>query len=435
MMNRRNFLKYSSAALASNALMSNVTWAAAPGYTGEFLLQVQVFAGWDVASFCDPKQDSTINSWAASQSTKTAGNLSYAPFANNAQLFDNHHDKMLVVNGVNSFTNSHSAGRLYSFTGFNGGGYPSLSALFAADKGTSVPIPVIFNGGDFFTQGLVAASKLGNNPTSFLQILENESPTNNNKPFLKQQQYSLLQQFNQRRYENKAGAVSNLPKETVSIADYGKSIQPSTTFANFKPLLEQVESTQTSPHANGRSYDYENKLLKQAKFSLLAFASGLSVSADIVAKGFDTHSNHDTGHVTPLSDLTSTLDYIWVLAEELGIADRLNVYVASDFGRTPFYNNNLGKDHWAVGSNLIMKKNAPWAGKAVGSTDANLNAQKVNRVAPSTSKDANGVILEPKHVMQAMRKQLGIDQSAAALAFPLKVDVGEEVDLFATSSA
>ncbi|WP_185962612.1 DUF1501 domain-containing protein [Thalassomonas sp. M1454] len=429
-MNRRNFLKYSTAALASNAIMSNVTWAADPGYTGEFLLQVQVFAGWDVASFCDPKQDADINTWAATDTIKTAGNIKYAPFANNGPLFENHHDKMLVVNGVNSFTNSHSAGRLYSFTGFNGGGYPSLSALFAAEKGARVPIPVIFNGGDFFTQGIVAASKLGNNATPFLQILENEKPTNNNKPFLKQEQYSLIQQFNQRRSNNQLGVENTLPKEKIALADYDKSIQPSAAFSNFKPLLTQVEAKETTPHANGRSYNYENKVLKQAKFSLLAFASGLSVSADIVATGFDSHSDHDNKQAIAMSDLASTLDYIWVLAEELGIADRLNVYVASDFGRTPFYNNNLGKDHWAVGSNLIMKKNAPWAGKVVGSTDANLNAQKVNRAAPSTSHDANGVMLEPKHVMQAMRKQLGIDQSPVATAFPLKIDAGDEVDIF-----
>ncbi len=432
MMKRRSFLKYSSAAIASNALMSNITWAAEPGYSGEFLLQVQVRAGWDVASFCDPKQDESINHWAASNTIQTAGKLQYAPFANNAQLFDNHHDKMLVINGVNAYTNSHSAGRLYNFTGYNGGGYPSLSALFAAANGADVPIPVIYNGGDFFTQGIVAASKLGKDVDPFLQILENQSPVNNTKPFLQEQQYSLLQQFNQRRYNNKSGSANTLPKEQISIADYGRSIQPSAAFANFQPLLESVESSETSG-AYERSYNFEDQLLKQAKFALLAFASGLSVSGDIVAKGFDTHDDHDNRQSVALSDLASTLDYIWVLAEELGIADRLNVYVASDFGRTPFYNNDAGKNHWAVGSNVIMKKNAPWAGKVIGSTDGNLNSQKVNRVNPTSNNDENGVILEPKHVMQAMRKQLGIDQSAAALAFPMKVDFGDEVDLFATS--
>ena len=40
-----------------------------------------------------------------------------------------------------------------------------------------------------------------------------------------------------------------------------------------------------------------------------------------------------------------------------------------DFGRTNFYNDGNGKDHWPIGSYMIMEKDAPWGNRVVGLTD------------------------------------------------------------------
>ncbi len=37
-----------------------------------------------------------------------AGNIRYAPFARNEAFFENHHDKMLVINGVDAQTGTTS---------------------------------------------------------------------------------------------------------------------------------------------------------------------------------------------------------------------------------------------------------------------------------------------------------------------------------------
>ncbi len=55
------------------------------------------------------------------------------------------------------------------------------------------------------------------------------------------------------------------------------------------------------------------------------------------------HGDHDRRHHQALSDLNNDIDYLWTKAEELGIANRLTVVVSSDFGRTPFYNDQMAR--------------------------------------------------------------------------------------------
>ncbi|MEP5763751.1 MAG: DUF1501 domain-containing protein [Halieaceae bacterium] len=100
-----------------------------------------------------------------------------------------------------------------------------------------------------------------------------------------------------------------------------------------------------------------------------------------------------------------------------GIADRITLVIGSDFGRTPFYNSGAGKDHWPVGSVIVMEKNAAWGDRVVGSTDNIQNARKIN---PGTlQRDESGTIIYPKHVRKALRGYLGLadDLRFAPFAF------------------
>jgi len=73
-------------------------------YTGPLLLQVQADGGWDVTSYCDPKVnqpgEKPITNWAVSAEPLSAGGINFAPFANNQVFFEQYHQKMLVINGV-----------------------------------------------------------------------------------------------------------------------------------------------------------------------------------------------------------------------------------------------------------------------------------------------------------------------------------------------
>ena len=159
------------------------------------------------------------------------------------------------------------------------------------------------------------------------------------------------------------------------------------------------------------------RLRRQAQLTVLAFKTGVAVSADLWLGGFDTHATHDPDHEWLLGNLTDSVDYLWEYAEEHGVADRMVVVIGSDFGRTNFYNAQSGKDHWPIGSFVVMEKNQPWTGRAVGETDGLHFAHRIN---PRTLRrdDRNGTIIYPKHVHKALRRYLGIASTPGAQRFP-----------------
>ena len=143
---------------------------------------------------------------------------------------------------------------------------------------------------------------------------------------------------------------------------------------------------------------------------MLAFKTGVAVSAELWLGGFDTHTNHDRDHEWLLANLTRSVDYLWEYAEVHGVADRLVVVIGSDFGRTNFYNAGDGKDHWPIGSYIVMEKNQTWTNRVVGETD---ELHFAYRIDPRTLRrdDQGGTILYPKHIHKALRRYLGIEHS------------------------
>ena len=130
--------------LLSKALITN-------GYSGPLLLQIQAEGGWDVTSYCDPKVnqpgEKVITNWSKSAEPLTAGGIAYAPFGNNETFFERHHKKMLVINGIDTQTNSHTTGVLHNWSGRNAEGFPSLPALFAAHHSPESAMPYVNFGG------------------------------------------------------------------------------------------------------------------------------------------------------------------------------------------------------------------------------------------------------------------------------------------------
>ena len=113
------------------------------------------------------------------------------------------------------------------------------------------------------------------------------------------------------------------------------------------------------------------------------------------------------------SDSDNSLQW---LAKQI-VADRLVVVMGSDFGRTNFYNAGDGKDHWPIGSYIVMEKNQTWTNRVVGETD---ELHFAYRIDPRTLRrdDQGGTSLYPKHIHKALRRYLGIEHSWGAQRFP-----------------
>ena len=185
-------------------------------------------------------------------------------------------------------------------------------------------------------------------------------------------------------------------------------------YADAVPPENELQQEETY---SGPLRAYISTLRRQAQLTVLAFKTGVAVAADLWLGGFDTHTYHDPDHEWLLGNLTDSVDYLWEYAEEHGVADRMVVVIGSDFGRTNFYNSVDGKDHWPIGSYIIMEKDQPWTGRAVGETDGLHFTQRIN---PRTLRrdDRNGTIIYPKHVHKALRRYLGIENSPDVQRFP-----------------
>tara|TARA_B110000438_G_C15653190_1_gene580489 strand:- start:166 stop:975 length:810 start_codon:yes stop_codon:yes gene_type:complete len=232
----------------------------------------------------------------------------------------------------------------------------------------------------------------------------------------------ILAQYQQQRIERLQAKQSLASRLERSIGQFASA-------KNGQPLLDRLAANIPTTLVDNFDSDGEwNPLLRQAQVALAAYKSGLCVSCDLVASGFDTHANHDVDQATALRRLQNGIEYLWIEAERQGIADKVKVLVSSDFGRSPEYNDGEGKDHWPIGSAMFMQKNATWGNRVIGSTSTNHQALAIDPV--SFQPADNGIVLKPKDIQQSMRKLAGIDQHPLSLQFPL---AAQEMDFFSSN--
>ena len=417
-MDRRDFMK---AALGVGAVTGfRVPLANAADYNGKLFVFIQADGGWDPTSFCDPKSnvngEPTINHWAERDEVRRAGNIRYAPFAKNQAFFDKYYQRILVVNGVDAQTNSHTAGVVHNWSGRISEGYPTTTALLAAHNGPGLSMPYLSFGGYSNTAGLAVFTRL-NNPTEVRNIANPELTGGDpsRRPFFGLEDWSAIVRHRDMRMARLAAAPNLMPREVRNRDLYAASLDPGAaeglrSYADMIPSGDDLQQTE-------EYLVFRSTLKRQAQLAVLAFRAGVAVSADMRLGGFDTHDDHDRDQGWLLGNLTDSVDFLWDYAELQGVADRLVVVMGSDFGRTNKYNAEAGKDHWPIGSFLVMEKNQPWANRVVGETDELHFARKINP-ATLNRDDSGGTLIHPKHVHKALRKYLGVSETEGSLRFP-----------------
>ena len=197
MKTRRDFLKLAS--LAPFATAFPLLGEAATPFSGKFVVTVQARGAWDVTCFCDPKEnqrgEAAITAWSANNETQTSGNIKYAPFANNEAFFKKYADRMLVINGVDSLTNSHSIGETVNWSGRTALGYPTLTAMYSAVYAPNLPMSYVTFGGFNRTENLVRATQLGWSVTNIGRLLRPNY--DNTRPMINSELWSLVKQLHQ----------------------------------------------------------------------------------------------------------------------------------------------------------------------------------------------------------------------------------------------
>ena len=387
--------------------------ASAADYRGKLFVFIQADGGWDPTSFCDPKANTpgepVINHWAERDEVRQAGSIQYAPFARNLPFFEKYHRRMLVINGVDAQTNSHTVGIVHNWSGRNSEGYPTTTALLAAHYAPDLPVTYLSFGGFSATTGLARFTRIDD--AHLLRSIA--APA---MEVFNEADWEIMESYRAATAERLASAPGLLPGAARHRMFYRSAFATEglKAYADVIPPEDELEHEERYRGVDG---DFSSTLRRQAQLTVLAFKTGVAVSADLWLGGFDTHAHHDPDHEWLLGNLTDSVDYLWEYAEEHGVADRMVVVMGSDFGRTNFYNAGAGKDHWPIGSFVIMEKNQPWTGRAVGETDGLHFAHRIN---PRTLRrdDRNGTIIYPKHVHKALRRYLGVEDSPGAQRFP-----------------
>ncbi len=412
-MERRDFLKM--AGLAGVSLVSPLGIRSARAqegpYEGKLFIMLNAGGGWDPTSLCDPKgrlgemDMEPMNNYLRDD-IGTAGNISYAPVPGHQEFFDKYYDELTVINGVDTQTNGHDSGSRHTWSGRLAEGYPSFSALVAGSVAATKPLAFISNGGYDLTQGLVAPTRTGSTGAlSRIAYPNRPDPGDAERAYHLEGATTKIQELQRQRLQDRMGK-QGLPNRRHAMNQLFLATQGKNEIRRLTEFLPELDNS-------------NNRLFRQAQLAIAAYKAGVTASANLSMGGFDTHGNHDQNHFPRLGQLLAGVDFIMTEAERQGVRDKVVVMVGSDFGRTPGYNGNQGKDHWSITSVMLLGAGIP-GDRVIGSTTHEHRPINVN---PTTlAPDEDGIRIEPRHIHLALRELAGIQESEASRAFPITAE-------------
>ena len=407
-MNRRNFL------LAGAGGLVIPWWSVIPEahaqtaglYSGRILVNIHAEGGIDQSSWTDPREnDKTINHYAGVTPANTSGNIRSAPMGSNKAFFDKYFPQTLVINGVNSETNSHEDGTRVHATGRLDLNYPNMSELFASVDGKGLPMPWLNAGGYSVSAGLVAPTPMPS--VSALRALVTPNAQSATGDYMKQADLDRVLAARADRMKALQARTDQLPRaQTVA--------QQFLAAADARSLMQRVAQFLPATLDN----------FPDAQIGLIAAQAGITSTIQLARGGFDAHSNIDSDYAQALPQLTDLVDYIWQKSAALGISNRIFIRVYSEFGRTPL-NAGDGKDHLAIGSQILMEANPAWGNRVFGASGPRHEMLAIN-TATGAVDPVNGVVITPRHIHAVLRNYLGIQTTDPR--FDLKVPANEIFD-------
>lgn len=450
-MDRRRFLKI--AGLAGLSVMAPLGLregsASQAKYPGPYWIMVNAGGGWDPTISFDPKggkamDRTTVNqSYGAGDITKS-GNIPHAPTelvvggvtaTSCGSFLDRFHDRLMVLNGLDTSTNNHDSGSRTIWSGQLAEGYPSFAALIAAKALETLDLPMAFlsNGGYDSTGGLTPLTRVGGTDSIQQLAYPNIRDPNDLKSDLYHSQAtaSRIQAAQAARLDamrtkstlstarSSMGSLFMARESNGGLASLGEALK-----GKQLVKIDDVPKLAAIPPESRNQINDAIGLMHQAQIALYAFKSGVAASANLNIGGFDTHNNSDQQQTSRQMQMLIALEYLFDQLEVMGIADKTYVLVGSDFGRTPFYNPDNGKDHWNITSMLLSGPKIP-SNVVIGKSDDAFKPLTVNTKTLAT--DGTGVRIEPRHVHKELRRIAGITGTDLDTQFPL---AGDSLPLF-----
>lgn len=429
-MDRRDFLRVASWAGLSCVLPATVdplgatAQTGSAGYDGTYWIFMHAGGGWDPTHLCDPKGRTNENEndpmgRFLRGDVRTAGNISYAPLGEDQtaldQFFQNHYQRLLVINGMDTGTNGHDQGTRGTWSGRTEEGHPPIGALIAAANGTNLPMALIGYGGYLDTQGVTNAVPLGDGG-----LLHNLAWPSRPEPLDSEENY-----FG----HPEVPAIVQREQQLRLVRMQDQQYLPRIWAGQNELMLARIGQDDLKRVSDSLPEEFaDGQLQRQIQVALAAYTAGLSVSVSVSRGGFDTHGNHDENHLPNLIDFVNAANFAMEEAERLGVADRVAVVMGSDFGRTPGYNSGNGKDHWPISSMMMMGPGIP-GNRVIGATDDRhgiLTVDPTTLAVQGPPDESDGVRISIASVHRALRDLAGVPDNLKA-EFPLS---GDDLPLF-----
>jgi hypothetical protein len=427
-MDRREFIKLCSLAglgVASSQLPGTYldANAAVGGDVGWFFFNAT--GGWDIFRVTDPKGNVAnsdgvvINDDFDSSGIATVDgteirypfqDLQGNPIGNNQEFFDTAGPMMTVINGQDTETNGHDTGQRNAFAGRLAENTPCLPALIAAVQGGAKPLSFITNGGYDSTFGMpVSKTRLGDTNTLLPLIYPNRlNPQDETSQlFHTEETFGRIMATRQARLDDlQRQQFLPLVKNKMNLLYTARSGMGDLSKINDY-LPEQLSQL---------------GIERQAEIALAAFKAGLCQTATLTVGGFDSHGNNNQQQDQQRSELFQGVLRFLQRAEELAVTDKVVIVIGSDFGRTPQYNEDQGKDHFSVGTMLIIDPSGKIpGGRVFGATDEFGNYEKVD----ASGKPGGNIVIKNGTVHRWMRKYAGIDDSPLTSLYPINLEADE----------
>ncbi|MEP6608170.1 MAG: DUF1501 domain-containing protein [Burkholderiaceae bacterium] len=417
-MDRREFLL--NTAKASGVVLpwwGLLPLANAQASTGKILLYVHLDGGHDSDSFTDPAIGVGINNYTtAGTPVPRIGNMAVAPMGNNAAFFTRFRDQCLIVNGVNTATNSHEDGGYRASSGKLEMGYAPICELHAAKYGSGQPIAWMARDDTRATTsvGYVTATPVPSGDQLRANVLPNAA--SGTSDFMKQGDLAKTIATRDARLQALKASGVMLPKEKLITEQVIAGKEARVRLESVAALIPATFNQQ-----NG-----------DIQVGLIAAQAGITSAIQVARGGFDAHGNIEqyNGANGSLARATDALTFAWDEAAARGLTDRLVVVVGSEFGRT-LLNNSGGKDHNNVGGSylIMLPPGSGLANRTVGYTGPRHEQRTIN---PTTgAPDPNGIMLNPSHVHDAIYDYLGIQPTNQMLA--MGIPAAEKIKLFSSS--
>ncbi|MBX7079938.1 MAG: DUF1501 domain-containing protein [Nannocystaceae bacterium] len=438
-MDRRDFLKLASCtglsviaptAFGGRQVASKPRVTFEP-YTGTLVVCLNAGGGWDPTSFCDPKgakseaDPNPMNASYLTDEIEQVGNIRYTPlpdtslFQDQAQqlqltysmrtFFETYYQRLLVVNGIDQQTNGHDTGNRTTWSGRLGEGHPSIAAFAAGAFGKELPMAFMSFGGYAETAGIAPRVRAAGNAINVLGRLaypQRIDPNNEQSGFHSTKVQELID-ASQAGRDQALAANQGLPKIRSAINAMFTARSGSNELKRLQEYLPE---------------QLEQGLRGQAQLIIAAYRAGICISANMDTGGFDTHGDHDASHIPRLLELLDGADFFMQEAERQGVGDKVLLCMGSDFGRTPYYNGGMGKDHWNVTSMMFMGAGIK-GNRVVGATNEEHSALGVTPTLDIDSSETARRI-HTADIHWGLRRLLGLEQSELASMFPLDFEGG-----------